>query len=182
MRFEKKPRFARGFFFACGNRIAQPVCVAHGHASPAGCVRRVRSMCPRHNPQRSTRSHLAVVAVGELERQRAPRRLRHVRRIEVRDPAAAFGLQRGDGRGIAIDRADIAEPRLLRAVGREREPPREHAVVGQHFEEEAVAALLRVVPRAGEAGCDRHVGGRRRCPRRRGSTPRMPIAACGSQR
>ena len=54
---------------------------------------------------------VSVIAVGELERQRAPFGLRDFCGIEVRNPAAALCLERADRRRIAIDRADVAECR-----------------------------------------------------------------------
>ena len=86
---------------------------------------------PRAVPQHRVEIHLALVAVGEGERERAPDVIHDLVGIEVRNPTSASGQDhRRDSRGIAAIGADADEPGLRRAGWVEGEPAHEHSVVG----------------------------------------------------
>jgi hypothetical protein len=98
-----------------------------------------------------------VIAIAEEELQRAPGVGLYLSGVEVGNPSTSGRqLDVGDRRLVAeIVGAHAREPRLPGAVGREGEPRREETVSGQHLDEESMAALIRVVPAAGDSRSDR---------------------------
>ncbi len=98
----------------------------------------------------------AVIAVGERERQRPPWRLRHVRGMRSSESSDRLvSAPRGSCPCWSRDRSCPHCRTTLLAVGRKREPPCEELIVREHLDEDAVAALRRVVPCAREARRDR---------------------------
>src|SRR5207249_11205855 len=107
---------------------------------------------PRHRVE----IHRTVVAVDESEGKRAPGFALDQAGIEVRNPAPARWLRDGrDARSVAAVGTNTGKPRLLGPRRVEGKPTGVEAAVGQDLDEEAMAALRRVVPGAGDTRADR---------------------------